>query len=60
MHEVLIGFCVSVLPFIGLSRLSSEYYTFDVCVNGLFLLYFYAIRVRSFLLKVAEYLSESG
>lgn len=60
MHEVLIGFCVSVLPFIGLSRLSSEYYTSNVCVNGLFLLYFYAIRVRSFLLKVAEYLSESG
>ena len=60
MHEVLIGFCVSVLPFIGLSRLSSEYYTSNVCVNGLFILYFYAIRVRSFLLKVAEYLSESG
>ena len=60
MHEVLIGFCVSVLPFLGLSRLSSEYYTSHVCVNGLFLLYFLAIRVRSFLLKVAEYLSESG
>lgn len=51
---------VFVLPFIGLSRLSSEYCIFDVCVNGLFLLYFYAFRVRSVLLKVVEYLSENG
>lgn len=56
----LYGFCVSELPFTGLSRLSSEYYISDVCVNGLFLLYFYAVRVRNFLLKVADYLSESG
>ena len=51
---------VSELPFMGLSGLSSEYYISGVCVNGLFLLHFYAVRVRSFLLKVAEYLSESG